>query len=147
MIDSGGKKVVFRIAGVGFSLEVDTLVEIREADDAQIDRSSADHERGLLGMVSFREDAIQLWDVRQLFGLPAAVADPVLILVFGSDGAWAFPIETVVGVALSTEFVNCDVPALLQVNSRQSFTSIDVWRNEPLVCFEPDMVEQLMVPA
>jgi chemotaxis signal transduction protein len=147
MIDSGGKKVVFRIADVGFSLAVDTLIEIREANDAQIDRSSADQGRGLLGMVSFREDALPLWDIRHLFGLPAASADPVLILVFGSDGAWAFPIETVVGVALSTEFRNCDLPALLQTSNRRSFTSIDVWRNEPLVCFEPDLVEQLMVQA
>jgi chemotaxis signal transduction protein len=145
MSDSGGKKVVFRIADVGFSLEVDSLMEIRQVDDVTIDRSAADTERGLLGMVSFRADSIPLWNVRQMFSLPPAVDDSVIILVFGTDGAWAFPIEAVVRVVLPTEFKTCDAPALLQMNDRRLFASIDIWRNEPLVCFEPGKIEQIMV--
>lgn len=145
MIDSGGKKAVFRIAGIGFSLAVDTLMEIREVDDVEIDASSADQQRGLLGQVVYRDDAIPLWNVRQLFGLPLIADDTVLVFVYGTDGAWAFPIEIVVGVSLSSEFQTCDAPALLQKSDQRSFVSVDIWRNEPLVCFEPALLEQLMV--
>ncbi len=144
MIDSGGKKVVFRISGSGFSLAIEALVEIKGIADVRIDRASADPMRGLLGLLSFRGETIQLLDVRQMFGLPPA-ADSIIVLVFGSDAVWAFPIETVVRVALSAEFQRCKAPELLQKSERRLFDSLDIWHGEPLVCFEPAMIEQLMV--
>lgn len=145
MIDSEGKKVVFRIADIGFSLAVDALIEIKEADGVDIDKSTADLNSGLLGQILFRDTAVPLWDVRQLLGLPYADDDNVLVFVFGTDGAWAFLLETVVGVVLEVEFQTGDVPVLLQRRDRQPFTSIDIWHNEPLVCFEPALVERFMV--
>ncbi len=145
MIDSEGKKFVFRIADIGFSLAVDALIEIREADGVEIDKSTADLNRGLLGQILFRNAAVPFWDARQLLGLPYADDDNVLVFVFGTDGAWAFLIETVVGVVVAVDFQTCDIPILLHRRDRQPFTSIDIWHNEPLVCFEPALVERFMV--
>jgi hypothetical protein len=145
MIDSEGKRVVFRIADIGFSLAVDVLIETREADGVEIDKSTADLNRGLLGQILFRDAAVPLWDVRHLLDLPYADDDKVLVFVFGTDGVWAFLIEIVVGVVLAVDFQRCDVPVLLLTRDRQPFTSIDVWHNEPLVCFEPALVERFMV--
>ena len=145
MIDSGSKKVVFRVAGVGFSLAVDTLMEINQADDLDIDFSSADPEHGLLGTVSFRDDAIRVLDVRKLLDLPPSDADNVLMVILGTDGAWAFPVEKVEGVSLANEFRSCDAPAILSGREQSPFTIIDIWRDEPLVCFDPTLIEQLQV--
>ena len=145
MTDSGGKKVVFRIAGVGFSLAVDSLMEINEAGADDVDSSSADPEQGIIGLLSFRDDAIRVLDVRKLLDLPSADDDAVLMVVFGTDGAWAFPIEKLDGVAQADEFRPCDLPALLLKSDRRPFAKIDIWRNEPLVCFEPALIEQLQV--
>ena len=93
MTDSGGKKVVFRIAGVGFSLAVDALMVIHEAGSVDIDTSSADHEQGLIGLIAFRDDAIRVLDVRKLLGLPSSVNDTVLLVVLGTDGAWRFRLK------------------------------------------------------
>lgn len=140
MTESGGKKVVFRIAGVGFSLDVDTLVEIREFADIDLDISAADPERDILGQIAFRDETIPLVDIRRIVGLPPA-DDPVVVIVFGTDGAWAFAIETIVGIAQASEFQACDVPALLLPGSQRLFSTLDIWRSEPLVSFEPVQLE------
>lgn len=147
MTDSGGKKVVFRIADIGFSLDVDSLMEIRETSDVVIDTPLVDSESGILGLISFRDDAIRLLDIRKLFGLPPVDDDPVLVIVVGTDGAWVFPVEKIIGIALADELRSCDVPPLLKVSERLPFTSIDIWRNEPLVCFNPVLIEQIRVPS
>ncbi len=145
MTDLGGKKVVFHIAGVGFSLAVDALMVINEAGSVDIDTSSADHEQGLIGLIAFQDDAIRVLDVRKLLGLPSSVNDTVLLVVLGTDGAWAFPVEKIDKVALANEFRRCDAPALLLDNDRRPFSLIDIWNNEPLVCFDPALIEQLQV--
>jgi len=64
MLDAERMKLVFRLGGVGFSLPVDHLVEIRQGPSGWIDREAADTETGLLG------------HVHQLNGtLPVSVAD------------------------------------------------------------------------
>ena len=145
MTDSGSKKVVFHIAGVGFSLAVDSLMEIKEAGAVEIDTSSADPERGLIGMLSFREDAIRVLDIRRLLSLPPSIEDAVLMVVFGTDGAWAFPIEKIDKVAQADEFLSCDVPALLIGSDQRPFAVIDIWQGKPLVRLEPALIEQLQV--
>jgi hypothetical protein len=145
MIESGGKKIVFRIAGIGFTLDVASLIEVKELADVEIETSADDLNQTLLGRVLFRDDAIPVLDVRRSFGLPCTVSDSVLAFVFGSDGGWAFPIETVVGVALDEEFKPCNVSVLLQSRDKCLFRSINVWKHEPLISFEPALIEKLMV--
>ena len=145
MTDSGGKKVVFRVAGVGFSLQVSALMEIRESSGVDIDRTVADPQRCLLGTIPYRDDAIDLVDIRSILGLSSSGRDSVLVVVLGTDGVWAFPAEKIEGVAPAAEFRSCDTPALLQ-GGRNLFMKIDIWRQEPLVCFNPVLVEQFRVP-
>lgn len=145
MTDSGNKKVVFRIAGVGFSLAVESLMEISEARRSDIDTSVADPDHGLLGLISFRDDAIRVLDVRKLLDLPSSDDDSVLMIVIGTDGAWGFTIEKIDIVAHEGEFKECVVPALLLRDGQRPFAALDVWQNEPLVRFDPALIEQLKV--
>lgn len=147
MTDSGGKKVVFRIAGIGFSLAVDSVMEINDAGDVEVDTSSADPESGLIGLIPFRKDAIRVLDIRKLLSLPPSDNDTVLMTVLGTDGAWAFPVERIDRVALADEFRLCEVPALLLSEDRRLFAAVDIWCKEPLVSFDPVVIEQFQVPA
>ena len=122
MIGSEGKKVVFRLSDIWFSLAVDALLEIRETDGVEIDKSAADLNRGLIGQILFRDSAVPLWDVRLLLGLPSADDDNVLVFVFGSDGVWAFLIETVVGVFFHNSNLDGVSFEELQEGQRVSFT-------------------------
>jgi chemotaxis signal transduction protein len=137
------KRLVFRIAGVGFALSLEDLIEIREAGAGVLDRSAADPENGLLGLLDYRDEAIQAINVRQKVGLPAPESFEVAyIVVNGTDGAWAMPVDKVEGIFPVDEFKVYEVPLLLRVNSELPYQTLQVWRSEPLVSCEPQTLER-----
>ncbi|PLX77276.1 MAG: hypothetical protein C0615_05445 [Desulfuromonas sp.] len=144
MRDMIDKKLVFRIAEVGFSLSLDDLVEIREAGAGVLDRSAADPEMGLLGLISYRDEAIHAINVRQRLGLPAPESfESAYVVVNGSDGVWALPVDKVEGIFPADQFRVCEVPLLLRMHSALPYQTIQVWHREPLVGFEPLALEQV----
>lgn len=137
------KRIVFRIAGVGFVLSLEDLVEIREAGAGVLDRSAADPEIGLLGLLSYRDQAIHAINVRQRIGLPAPESyETAYVVVNGSDGVWAFPVDKVEGIFSVEEFEIYEVPLLLRMNGSLPYQTLQVWRSEPLVSFEPLALER-----
>ena len=137
------KRIVFRIAGVGFVLSLEDLVEIREAGAGVLDRSAADPEIGLLGLLSYRDEAIHAINVRQIIGLPAPESyETAYVVVNGSDGVWSFPVDKVEGIFSVEEFEIYEVPLLLRMNSSLPYQTLQVWRSEPLVSFEPQALER-----
>jgi len=143
MTGMSDKRLVFRIAGVGFALSLEDLVEIREAGPGVLDRSAADPENGLLGLLDYRDEAIHAVNVRQKVGLPAPESFEVAyIVVNGTDGAWAMPVDKVEGIFPVEEFKVYEVPLLLRVNSELPYQTLQVWRSEPLVSCEPQTLER-----
>lgn len=143
MTGMSDKRLVFRIAGVGFALALEDLVEIREAGAGVLDRSAADPENGLLGLLDYRDEAIHAVNVRQKVGLPAPESFEVAyIVVSGSDGVWAMPVDKVEGIFPVEEFKVYEVPLLLRVNSELPYQTLQVWRSEPLISCEPLMLER-----
>jgi len=143
MTGMSDKRLVFRIAGVGFALSLEDLIEIREAGAGVLDRSAADPENGLLGLLDYRDEAIHAVNVRQKVGLPAPESFEVAyIVVNGSDGAWAMPVDKVEGIFPVEEFKVYEVPLLLRVNSELPYQTLQVWRSEPLVSCEPQTLER-----
>lgn len=143
MTGMSDKRLVFRIAGVGFALALEDLVEIREAGAGVLDRSAADPENGLLGLLDYRDEAIHAVNVRQKVGLSAPESFEVAyIVVSGSDGVWAMPVDKVEGIFPVEEFKVYEVPLLLRVNSELPYQTLQVWRSEPLISCEPLMLER-----
>ena len=143
MIGISEKKLVFRIAGVGFALSLEDLVEIREAGAGVLDRSAADPEVGLLGLIEYRDEAIHAINVRQKLGLPSPERfEAAYIVVNGSDGAWAMPVDKVEGIFPTDEFSVYEVPLLLRVNSELPYQTLLMWQAEPLISFEPLEMER-----
>ncbi len=143
MTGMSDKRLVFRIAGVGFALSLEDLVEIREAGAGVLDRSAADPENGLLGLLDYRDEAIHAVNVRQKVGLPAPESFEVAyIVVNGTDGVWAMPVDKVEGIFPVEEFKVYEVPLLLRVNSELPYQTLQVWRSEPLISCEPQTLER-----
>ena len=137
------KRLVFRIAEVGFALSLEDLVEIREAGAGVLDRSAADPEIGLLGLLDYRDEAIHAINVRQKVGLPAPESyETAYVIVNGSDGVWAMPVDKVEGIFPVEEFAVYEVPLLLRLNNELPYQTLQVWRSEPLVSCEPVALER-----
>jgi len=142
MTGMADKKLVFRIAGVGFALSLEFLVEIREAGAGLLDRSAADPEIGLLGLLAYRDEAIHAINVRQKVGLPAPESfEEAYIVVNGSDSVWALPVDKVEGIFPAEDFETHEVPLLLGMHGSLPFQSLLLWRSEPLINFEPFAIE------
>jgi chemotaxis signal transduction protein len=143
MTGMSDKRLVFRIAGVGFALSLEDLVEIREAGAGVLDRSAADPEMALLGLLDYRDEAIHAINIRQKIGLPAPESfETAYVVVNGSEGVWAMPVDKVEGIFPAEEFRTLEVPLLLRINAELPYQSIQVWRSEPLVSCEPLALER-----
>jgi len=142
MTGTAGKRLVFRLSGVGFSLAIADLLEILEAQPGTLDPSGVDDEHGLLGLVSFRDEAIHVRDIHGLLGLTQSDPVKAYLVVVGADGAWALPADQVEGFSPLDAFRRCAVPPLLQSGAPLPFAAIDLWQGEPLVFFEPMFVDQ-----
>lgn len=141
MSSAVSKRLVFRLAGIGFSLAIEDLLEIIEAGEGVLDQAAADADLGLLGLIAFRDEAIYLHDVPARFGLVAHAASRLYLAVVGADGVWALPAEKIEGIFPAAEFRSLEVPSLLTA-APLPFSRLDLWRGEPLVGFEPLAVEQ-----
>ena len=136
------KRLVFRIAGVGFVLSLEDLVEIREAEAGVLDRSAADPEAGLLGLLAYRDEAIHAINIRQRLDLPAPESfETAYIVVNGSDGVWAMPVDKVEGIFPAEDFIPHEVPLLLRMNGDLPYQALHLWRSEPMIGFEPLAME------
>lgn len=141
MINSSGKRLVFRLADIGFSLPIENLLEILEVDEGTLDETAADANLGLLGLVAFRDEAIYLRDIYSHLGLTTLARPGLYLVVAGSDGAWALPVDRIEGIFAASEFRLRSLPSLL-TSAPLPFANVDLWRGEPLVRFDPAALEQ-----
>lgn len=132
MDGASGMKLVFRLAGIGFSLPIADLLEIRDDLAAALDCSAADPDTLLLGRLSWRGAAIPVRDLGGRFGLAGAAA-PVALVLAGVDGAWAVAVDRVEGMFPAAEFLPRALPALLEGRRPMPCDRCDLWRGEPLL--------------
>lgn len=143
MTVTSDKNLVFRIAGVGFALPLDELVEIKEAGAGVLDRTAADPENGLLGLLEYRDEAIHAVNVRQKLGLPVPESfEAAYVVVNGEEGAWALPVDKIEGIFSAEQFTEHEVPLLLRMNAELPYRTLQVWRSEPMINFEPVLLER-----
>lgn len=124
-------KLVFRIAGVGFSLPLESLIEVREGMEefGEIPPPASD-------CLELRGDSIPLRDLRRRLALPDFFADrdtlKALILA-GSDGPWGILVDRVEGIFSLAEFKPKALPLAFGGSESRPYDRIELWRDEPLV--------------
>lgn len=142
-----GKRLVFRIYNVGFSLAIESLLEIHEGAAGVLDTTATDADLGLLGLIAFRDEAIYVHDVHALFGLPAPESAKAYLVIVGGGSTLAVPVDRVIGIFPDEAFQRCDVPPVLHVGAPLPFVALDLWQCEPLVNFDPIAFEQWLAAA
>lgn len=132
-------KLVFRIAGVGFSLPLESLIEVREGieDAGELPPSAA-------ASLELRGEAIPLRDLRRRMALPDFFGDRgklrALILA-GSDGPWGILVDRVEGIFPLSDFKPKALPLAFGGNDSRPYDRIELWRDEPLVVCDVLMLE------
>ncbi len=130
-------KLVFRLAGIGFSLPVNLLVEIVELQEPPKVPRTKDAPPHPVS--SFRGEAIPVVNVAEQFGIPKVSRQGLTMLVLhGELGQWGMLVDDIVGIRPRIEFAEKDLSPLFSLGDRALYDKIDVWRTEPLVRFEPD---------
>ncbi len=124
-------KLVFRMAGVGFSLPVASLVEIREGIEGGAPGHPAAAE-----FLELRGEMIPLRDLRSRLALPDVPGDKgklrALVLV-GTDGPWGVLVDRVEGIFPEADFRPLGLPLVFSCSDSRPYERLDLWRGEPLV--------------
>jgi len=138
-------KLVFRLGGIGFSLPIESLAEIKENVSEVPDSTLCDASGKLAGKLSFRGEEIPIYDLRRLFDLETSVTEErgVLIL-WGGDGPWGIFVERVEGIYPVEDFASRPVSVLFSRPHESPYEYVDVWREEPLVFCDVPRLERLL---
>ena len=136
------KKIVFRLGNYGFSLPITNLLEIREGLGEWFDQSCADTATGLLGTLTFRGEQLPIRDLRAALDLPGISPNASLtILTIGHQGHhWGIIVDRIEGIFVAGEFVSRDLPELLIDPRNQLYRKLDIWRDEPLIQLDGEML-------
>ncbi len=143
MADSVQMKLIFRLDGIGFSLPVNDLMEIREIPATLIDRSKADSERLVEGSAPYREGSIPIVRIADRLGLQGKGGENRVVLVLsGSEGPWGAVVDRVEGVFSEKEFLTLPLVPIFMHHGQKAYEELVLWRGEPLVCWHPGRFEQ-----
>lgn len=143
MTTPAGMKLVFRLGGIGFSLPIEGLVEIRDDAVPTLDRSKADPAAQLLGHLSHRGAPIPVRSLGARLGLDVPVCEGAVVLVLpGEAGTWGVAADSVEGIFPATEFLSRRLPPLLTGRRPLPCSHCDLWRDEPLLSCEAGALER-----
>jgi len=130
------RKLLFRIGEVGFSLNLDELIEICEQVDDLLDQSNADPESDSVGSLRFRSMQIPVFSLAQRLQLASESLGAALILG-GPEGCWALLVSNVVGFVPDDELIEQDLPRLLQRDGWRCFNSFCLYEGQPFLKLRP----------
>jgi len=138
MTGSAEMKLVFRLAGIGFSLPVNLLVEIVELEERP--RKSTGDDASPWAQVTFRGEDVPLIDIAQNFGLSAPLegSSMTMLVLHGELGHWGALVHAVEGIRSKGEFEERVLSPLFSLGGGNLYDTIDYWRDEPLIQFEPE---------
>jgi len=94
------RRLLFRIGTVGFCLNLDELVEIREQVDQQL---------SVVGALSFRQTMIPVIDLAKRLDIPS-VSPNIVLVVNSREGSWGLLVGRVEGLYPVTEMIDRPVP-------------------------------------
>jgi chemotaxis signal transduction protein len=138
-------KLVFRLGSVRFSLPVDHLVELRQGRNGWIEHNQDDAASVLLGTVNQRDGVLKVYDLGRILQLPhwSGAGDVNLLVLTGTQGPWAIPVDEVVGIFPFEVFSPLSVSPFLEHVNQLPDIKFERWQDEVLVCGDVGRWEQL----
>ncbi|MCF6265503.1 MAG: chemotaxis protein CheW [Desulfuromusa sp.] len=140
MIVDGSKKLIFRLGGTGFLLELGDVVEVVERIAGMLDSSRSDIGRGIVSALQFRQTWIPVVDPALKLNIFSVVKlkDKKAVILRGSEGNWALLVDQVGELSAAENFHSCEIPFLLKVSAMGFYSQVKLLYNEPMIVFEPE---------
>ena len=142
MVDADRLRIVFRVNGVGVVMPVADLLAIRGSDEDELTLSTDKTSALQLGTFSYRDNAVNVYDLAALLGLGGF--DPrqehKLLIFAGCNGPWAVPVKDVSGVVNVGEFRFQDLPDYLFADVSCPYHQVALYQNQMLVSTDVNQV-------
>ncbi len=131
-MDEISRRLLFHIGPVGFCVDLNDLVEIREQVAEQVDFSRGDQQSFVAGALPFRRTMIPVVDLTDRLDLASEGLDTALVL--GSrEGNWALLVNRVVGFYPAAEMKDHPLPQLLQASGWRCFQQLALFDGTPFI--------------
>lgn len=141
MAHVGNRVLVFRLGGIGFILDLRSVVEVRGAVSVQLDVSRSDINQGIVAAMAFRGAWLPVVDPATKLGIPALVRmkDRVAVVLNSLEGSWAILVDAVDELSAEDSFASCDIPFLLKASACSGYSQLKLRNAEPFVVFDPEL--------
>ncbi len=141
MVHVGNRVLVFRLGGIGFILDLRSVVEVQGSESAQLDASRGDIDQGIVAAMVFRGAWLPVVDPAAKLGISAAVRmkDQVAVVLSGPEGSWAILVDAVDELSAEDSFVSCEIPFLLKASTSSGYSQLKLRNAEPFVVFDPEL--------
>lgn len=135
-----GKKLIFRLGGIGFVLDLDAVVEVLEDTSGLLDFECNDIGSGIVSALHYRQVMIPVVDPALKLNIlsPVALSEKTVIVLRGNEGCWALFVDLVESLLMASNFNDCALPTVLQGATSVFYSQVKLLNDEPLIVFEPD---------
>ncbi len=120
------RRLLFRIGTVGFCINLNELIEIREQITERIDFEQGNQPQSVIGTVSFRGGQIPVVSLAERLGI-SPVAQDVALVLHSSEETWALLVDRVEGFGSVSAMIDRPVPTLLRAEGWRCFEQITIY--------------------
>jgi chemotaxis signal transduction protein len=144
MVDADHLRIIFQVNGVGFVMPVADLLAIRDLGEAMLTPLAQPLDSFQLGTLLYRETAVTVYDLAQLFGLIADghCENGPLLIFSGSDYPWAVRVDQVSGVLDEEHFEFQELPAHLFYDAFVPYSQVALHDGRLLVSVDSRQIDE-----
>ncbi len=134
------RKLIFRLGGIGFLLDLIEVVEALDQIGETLDPARSDIGQGIVSALRFRQTWIPVVDPALKLDISSTVKlrDKTVVVLRGAEGNWALLVDQIDGLFTAENFQPCEIPFLLKVATMGFYSQIQLLHNEPMIVFEPE---------
>lgn len=150
MTDLSSMQLVFRLAGIGFALPVDQLVEVCEVPTSRMEYAVGETGSRTRARFNHRETMLTVFALAPALGLAERFRPEegqVVLVLCGRTGFWGVVVDAIEGIFPVREFVLHPLPKLLERETPLPFERLLLWREEPLLGCEALLLEAFLREA
>jgi chemotaxis signal transduction protein len=136
----GNRKLIFRLGGIGFLLELTDVVEVVDQIAKVLDPGRSDISQGIISALQFRQTWIPAVDPALILDISSTVKlqEKKAVILRGSEGNWALLVDRIDELSVAENLKPCELPFLLKVSAMGFYSQIKLLNQEPMIVFEPE---------
>ena len=140
MSSCDNKYLIFLLGEISFLLELNSVIEVVEHVENDLDPSRSDVSRGIVTALYFRQTWIPVVDPALKLGLVSVskLKDRIAIVLKGAEGNWAVLVDRVMDVTTEINLIPCEIPFLLKVSALDCYSEMMLLEGVPQIVFEPE---------